>query len=292
MKSKNVYYHYLATLLDEHVIYSSTDLNGIITDVSDAFCFETGYARDEVIGKKHNILRSNDMPHEIYDDLWATITDGHVWRGEIKNLRKSGKPYWVRTVIHPMFDDDAIEGYLAIRQDITREKFIQQMAVIDELTQLYNRRKFNTEIDIALQNFNRYGNTFAMLMLDIDHFKDINDKHGHLVGDEVLKGVSRFIRMEIRQGDILARWGGEEFALILPHTNEVNAVKRAEDFREMIATSLCSTLMDQGDITEHVTCSIGVSVVRPNDTMESIVGRVDKALYDAKEDGRNCVKFL
>lgn len=284
---------YLSSLLNEHVIYSSTDLKGIITDVSKAFCNETGYTREEMIGKNHNILRAKEIPDAIYKELWTTITSGHVWRGEIKNLRKNGETYWIRAVIHPVFDaHNAIEGYLAIRHDITREKMIEQTAVLDELTQIYNRRKFNAELEIALENYKRYGHSFALLMIDIDHFKEINDSYGHLVGDEVIKGVTRFIRMQIRQGDMLARWGGEEFVVILPFSNKENAMKRADNFREKIATSLCSALMKMCNVHEHVTCSVGVSNVEAEDTMDSLVGRVDRALYNAKENGRNCIYYL
>jgi len=284
---------HLSTILNENVIYSSTDLDGIIVDVSDAFCLETGYKREEILGEKHNVLRSADMPSTIYDELWKTITAGKIWRGEIKNVRKNGESYWIRAAIHPLFDvNNTIEGFLAVRHDITREKIIEQASILDELTQLYNRRKFNADLAIAIEKYQRYGEIFALMLVDIDNFKDVNDTYGHLVGDDVLKGVSRFLRMQVRQGDLLARWGGEEFVIILPYTNKENAMKRADNFREKIGSTLCEVLKKSSDVHRYITCSIGVSVVMDNDSMDSLIGRVDRALYKAKDSGRNCIKFL
>ncbi|PHS58693.1 MAG: hypothetical protein COB17_01720 [Sulfurimonas sp.] len=113
----------MPTIFHNHIIYSITDINGIITNVSNAFCLETGYQRKDIIGKTHSFLRAPNFPDEIYKDLWDTITKDNIWKGQINNLRKDGISYWTNSIIQPIFDEKNKKiAYLAIRQNITREK--------------------------------------------------------------------------------------------------------------------------------------------------------------------------
>jgi len=145
----------LEELLRQHVIFSITDIKGRIIDVSDAFCSHTGYAQNELIGKRHNILRSDSTEVSLYHSMWSAISDDKNWFGEVQNLKKDGTPFWIKCTITPLFDkDDHKIGYLAIYSNITREKKIEEASYIDELTQIYNRKKFNSSLDSFFEEKN------------------------------------------------------------------------------------------------------------------------------------------
>jgi diguanylate cyclase (GGDEF)-like protein len=159
---------------------------------------------------------------------------------------------------------------------------LEVLSVTDQLTGIHNRRKYDESIIEELARSNRTKLPFALLMFDIDLFKHINDTHGHQVGDKVLRGLAEFVAKQIRQEDTFARYGGEEFILILTNTNAEKARLKAEALREGIK----AVKMIQ-DI--HISISIGVTEYQPNDTTDAILKRVDNALYEAKETGRDKV---
>jgi PAS domain S-box-containing protein len=126
--------HRYSDTINQYVITSSSDLQGKITSVSQAFCQISGYEEHELIGQNHSLLRHPDMPSELYQDLWKTIQSGKTWEGEVKNKKKNGDAYWVNVHIDPIVDEsDEITGYLAVRQDITDHKYIESLTVTDEL---------------------------------------------------------------------------------------------------------------------------------------------------------------
>jgi len=283
----------IPSIFNEHIIYSITDTNGVITNVSKAFCDETGYDKGDAIGRTHSFLRAPGFPDETYSQLWETITDNKIWRGQIKNIRKDGDAYWNESIIIPVFDKEAKKtGYLAIRQNITKEKRCEELSMIDELTGAYNRRKFNIEINNFLINYYRYNDAFSLVMIDIDFFKKFNDKYGHLVGDEVLKRVCELIHSNVRQGDIFSRWGGEEFVLILARVDQEKAEQICHKLLNKIRLGLHTFLLDNFDITLALTCSMGVSSPTKSDSPDSLIARADSALYRAKDNGRNRVEVL
>ena len=118
----------------EHIIYSITDTNGIIINVSNAFCNETGYKREEVVGKTHSFLRAPDFPNSVYDELWETIVEDKPWRGQIKNIKKNGEHYWASSVIEPIFKNKSKVGYISVRKDITKEKRHEEL--LEDLTMI------------------------------------------------------------------------------------------------------------------------------------------------------------
>lgn len=132
-------------IVNENIIISSTDKQGIITDVSEAFCKISGYTKEELIGQTHNLIRHPDMSDSFYKDMWDTLLSKKEWKGEIKNKDKSGHDYWVFAIITPVLKNDDIVGFTAIRTNITDKKHIEYLSITDELTQLYNRRFFNTK---------------------------------------------------------------------------------------------------------------------------------------------------
>ena len=184
-------------------------------------------------------------------------------------------------------------GAVVSIHDITKRKAAQEalaqqaeemkhLANTDPLTGIANRLKFNTILDHHVALSSRYDHALSMLYFDIDHFKKINDTYGHKVGDGVLIEVVELISALLRQSDLLARWGGEEFVVILPETSVEQAKVIAEKLRSCIETHLFMNVSD-------LTCSFGVTQLRSDDTEQSFLIRADKALYEAKESGRNRV---
>lgn len=166
-------------------------------------------------------------------------------------------------------------------------KEIQTLAITDSLTGLYNRRHFYQMANMEFIRSSRYNRPLSLLMIDVDHFKRINDTYGHLVGDKVLNNVAQKCFLKVRGGDLAGRYGGEEFTLLLPETNEASALALAERLREMIAET--PLMIDQGPV--NITVSIGVAQKDNScNNLEDLLRRSDEALYNAKNAGRNCVK--
>lgn len=417
-------------LINRYVIASKTDLKGVITEVTDAFCDISGYRAEELIGKPHNIVRHKDMPKETFKEMWQSIKKGNIWSGEVKNRRKNGGFYWVHAVVSPMINKEGKHiGYISTRQDITKTKehqlelfqrkeqlkaeiasrqsaedlvhevidstdnmvavttlnepiffnramlqfinqesvesfkiqysnldnffskhpemmyavehknnwldtmyhidgdtpivmqaigqnskrmyklqikrlqtqeerylfsfsdvtdleeerqYYQEMATHDSLTGLYNRFYFIDSIKREMLISTRDKRPLSLMMLDIDHFKSINDTYGHDVGDDVLKTFAETIKHRLRESDVLARWGGEEFIVMLPTTALSDAIHVAESIRESVA-------LMQIEGVRQITCSIGISTLAQSDDVDQLVKRADNALYEAKESGRNRV---
>ncbi len=171
---------------------------------------------------------------------------------------------------------------LVVVRNFTRQKQAERMAAMDPLTHAYNRRKFSELLDQEIKKVERNDKSFSMVMLDIDHFKKINDTHGHDTGDYVLKRMTNLIRENIRDVDILSRYGGEEFVIILPERNLKVAIAVAERIRKVIE-SACFDKVGQ------ITISAGVSDFMQGDNRESVFKKADNALYIAKNGGRNRV---
>lgn len=163
---------------------------------------------------------------------------------------------------------------------------LQYLANFDELTGIYNRRKFNELFDSETERAKRYNQPLSLVLLDIDHFKMINDKYGHNEGDEVLKAIAEILRKHLRRSDVYARWGGEEFIILMTHTSLDTAGQVAEKLRGL----LCD--VRYGNINENISASFGVSSLHTEEQITPLIKRADDALYDAKRNGRNrvCVK--
>lgn len=282
-KSKHELEKYLQ-IIDTHVITSSTDLKGIITDVSEAFCKISGYTKEELIGKSHNIVRYPDMPITLYQKMWSTLKKGISWSGEIKNRRKDGSVYWMETIIEPRYNEEYyLVGYTAIRHDITDKKRVEELSITDRLTGLYNRLKLDELFAYYLSIAKRHQTPLSILLLDIDKFKSVNDTYGHQVGDSVLQEIAKLLKANVRLEDAVGRWGGEEFLILLPSSNVEEAHLLAEKLRAVIEA-------EDFAYTGSRTASFGVATYHLNDDETSMVARVDESLYRAKENGRNRVE--
>lgn len=282
-KSKLKLEKYIA-IIDANVIISSTDLEGIITEVSEAFCQISGYSKEELLGKNHNIVRHADVPSSLYEEMWLTLKKAQAWHGEIKNRRKDGSAYWVDTIIEPRYNEAGVMvGYTAIRQDITDKKRVEELSITDRLTGLYNRLKLDELFALYLHIAKRHEKDFSILLLDIDKFKSVNDTYGHQVGDSVLKELSDILKKNIRTEDAVGRWGGEEFLILLPSSSMNEALLLAQKLRRLIEEHSFKTVGQK-------TASFGLATYHTGDDEKSMVARADEALYRAKENGRNRVE--
>ncbi len=193
-------------------------------------------------------------------------------------------PYGNENVIIVIYDyTPLLEAQELLKQQA--EKFEIQ-ATIDPLTQVYNRLKFNTILDLEVQRSKRYSRDLSIIIFDIDHFKKVNDTYGHLIGDEVLKGIALLVKNTVRTTDIFARWGGEEFIILLPETPLDGAVIVAERIRKTIEEYIFPEVGTK-------TCSFGVTIYHndSNETYNQFINRADTHLYSAKNSGRNRVIF-
>lgn len=281
-------------IVDENVITSQADTKGIVTYASEAFCRISGYTKEELIGKNHNIVRHPDMPKAVFEELWKTIKSGKTWEGEIKNRKKDGSCYWVYSVISPIIGSNGkIEKYTAVRQDITDKKLIEELSITDELTGLFNRRYFNKMIEKKLQSAKEEKKVFCFLIMDVDNFKKYNDFYGHQKGDFVLKGIGKTIK-NINENDYTAfRLGGEEFGAIYIIKNENDADKIAQKIRQSIEDLQIEH--KENNASPFVSASIGVAIAdfstaNNNCDVDLVYKIADEALYRAKANGRNRVE--
>ncbi|MCG8552657.1 MAG: diguanylate cyclase [Desulfobacterales bacterium] len=268
-----------------------TDVNGVIEYVNPKFTELTGYSAEEAIGQKPSLIKSDDTPPELYKDLWQTITAGQEWRGEIRDRCKTGEEFWSSVIISPVRGiNGEIEHYISIHENITERKQLEEanyLANHDQLTGLDNRRSFRDAANLKMLEIKRENAQAAIVSLDVDFFKSVNDTHGHHVGDEVLCELALRLKQVAREQDIVARMGGEEFAILVSHKNSKEAVAAAERFRNAIESSPFQTSV--GPL--KITASFGVSSLSAELSLDDTLKACDKALYDAKEGGRNCVKY-
>lgn len=272
------------SILNKYVITAKTKPDSTIVEVSDAFTKVSGYSKDELIGQSISIIKHPEQDRKIIKDLWKNISNKRVWVGNIKNKKKSGEEYWLEQTIIPKLDEDKknIDSFLSISVDITAKMELEKMASIDKLTDIYNRRMIDQFLQVEIEIASRHDEELSLMIIDIDHFKQVNDNYGHLVGDMVLSQLSKIISDNLRNSDIFGRYGGEEFLIICPKTNKDNAFILAEKLRIIVNDFTF-------DEVGHKTVSIGISDFQKDDTIESLFKKADEALYEAKNGGRNRV---
>lgn len=283
LKYKNRQLEFNKQLIDQKVPILSMDLNGKITKANNAFMEITGYRKMALIGKTLDQL---EIINESLDQFNVNkILKNKSWTGELHGHRRSGAQFWMQVTLREKFNSQYEKiGYMAICEDITSQQLLKQHANNDQLTGALNRRVFDQFIQKAVFEFQRYREPFSLMICDIDHFKKINDNFGHNFGDEIIKQLHQELTKILRASDSIARWGGEEFAVLLPKTGLDVAVNVAEKVREHISSAEFAGQYP-------VTISIGVSELRIEDKAEDWFERADKALYQAKELGRNRVSF-
>lgn len=266
-----------------------TDPEGLIEWANDSLCDLTGYPREVLIGQTPRIFRSGEHDQSIHEEMWRTILDGQVWRGEVIDSHKNGRPITVIQTITPLVEASGeISHFVSILEDITVRKAaearIAHMARHDLLTDLPNRTLFFEQLQRSLALAKRNERTLALLFIDLDRFKAVNDTHGHASGDLLLQQAAHRLLDCTREGDFLARLAGDEFVLLLPDIQASNdAASVAEKIVDVMATSF-----DLDGIEAHIGASVGVALY-PNDgeQADALLTAADEAMYKAKHAGRN-----
>jgi diguanylate cyclase (GGDEF)-like protein/PAS domain S-box-containing protein len=266
------------------------DLEGRFLQVNDAFADMLGYSMSTLVGR-----RIGDLTHAEHTkadraalgDVISGLRPSHS--GETQLLRIDGEAMWVLFQTTAIREGDVPRYVLTHVQDITERKSyevqLRYMADHDPLTGLFNRRRFEEELQRQLGLVSRYGPDGALLMLDLDHFKEVNDTLGHHAGDRLIRSVADLLRRRFRETDVLARLGGDEFAILLPRANRAEAEHLAEIIVEAVRNEV---ELANGDRNHRVTTSVGVTLLDdPSLTWEEVVANADLTMYEAKETGRN-----
>lgn len=271
-----------------------TSPHGIIEYVNDSFVEISGYSREEVVGATPRLLKSGHTSQEQYRQLWETVLAGKVWRGQFCNKRKDGTLFWEEAVISPVKDAAGqITHLIAVKEDITiRKSYEEQLlhqANYDSLTGLPNRLLALDRLTVALAYAKRHDLAVAVLFVDLDDFKLVNDTLGHVVGDKLLVEVAKRFSQVMRDGDTVARLGGDEFLVVVP---DVVDPQEAETISEKVINTLLRPIELEGRMV-YIGASVGVSLY-PEDGQDStiLMRNADSAMYMAKEGGRNTFRFF
>lgn len=268
-----------------------TEPDGQIVYANPRFEKMSGYSCQEIRGKTPRILKSGNTEDAVYKKLWTEVLAGEVWEGEFENKRKDGEPYFVAAKISPTFSKTGqIDKLISIQEDITEKKRLlndlEKLATIDDLTHCFNRSHTMKCLEIELHRARRFGHPFSVLSFDLDHFKEINDAHGHHGGDLLLKDFASLVMANLRNEDFFGRLGGEEFCAGLVESSAEDALLLAERLRKLVEQSV--TWIENKPVT--ITVSIGLASLLPGDNgVGELLKRSDLALYRAKRDGRNRV---
>lgn len=254
---------------------------------------KTGYSKEELFGANIDILHPKEVMAEEMPVILQRLEDGYVWRGELKSLKKSGELFWELASIAPMVQANGkITHYVKIKEDITDLKAAKQkihhMAYHDILTGLPTRTLFMQRLTDSIASAKAHNRKVAVLFLDLDGFKAVNDSFGHNAGDELLKSVAQSLRRCVRDEDTIARMGGDEFLIVLNHVSDKQVIANvAQRMLEAIETPL-----KFNEIQLSVTASIGISMYPDdNDDPKELIKLADKAMYDIKHAGKSGYRF-
>lgn len=288
-----------------------TDLHGVIEWANPAFSLMTGYARHELLGQHTHILKSNEHDRAFYQGLWQTILAGQTWFGAMINRRKDGTLYDEEMSITPVRDAAGqLSHFIAIKQDVTARKLaeaqlqaaneeltlrlaeisalheqLRDMALRDPLTNLFNRRYLHAALLREVSRAQQEATHLALILIDVDHFKQVNDTVGHAAGDAILNLLAERLRSGIRTGDFACRLGGDEFLIVLPGASLAVAEQRAGVLGQAFARGQPGSASGGPAVC---TLSMGVVQLRNDgETADLLLRRADHALYRAKQDGRD-----
>lgn len=283
-----------------HSVYQTTHNGMLIADhdatilaVNPAFTKITGYTEDEVIGRRPNILNSGRQDKAFYAAMWKQLLGTGQWEGEIWNRRKNGEiyPEWlsISAVQEP---DGPVKYYVATFTDISTIKNqhndLIQLAFYDPLTQLPNRVLFHDRLNVLIKQAQREGKSFALLFIDVDNFKTINDHYGHLAGDSLLQETANRLSACVRASDTVARLAGDEFTIILNNAGDCSGITTV--LKNILRTTGTIYRIDNHDIS--CSLSIGVAIYPESGTdAATLIKHADSAMYQAKQAGKNSFHF-
>ncbi len=265
-----------------------TDAKGVVVEVNDAFTSVTGYPRNEIIGQNPRILHSGLQSAEFYESMWKRLSEDGAWQGEVTNRRRNGEIVVELLSINAVHDDlGRVTHYVGTFADITRfkeyQRQLEMMAHFDALTQLPNRVLLLDRMQQAIAWIERQGSLMAVCYIDLDNFKPINDRYGHAVGDRVLVEIAERMKREVREGDTVARMGGDEFVLLL---TDVDTMFEVEAITKRLLAALAEPISSEPPL--QVTASAGLTLYPIDGSNPDILLRhADQAMYKAKECGRS-----
>lgn len=280
-----------------------TDLDGNIEYVNQQLCRISGYTQDELIGQNPRIFKSGDTPEIQFKNLWHAITNGQSWAGELKNRTKNGHAFWENVTVSPIRNAEGkVTHYLAIKEDISLRKEYEDRllheATIDKLTNLPNRTLAYDRVEQAIVKARKEHKHVALLYMDFDHFKNINDTLGHEAGDEFLCYMAGRLKACVRDVDTVARLGGDEFLIMLLETENENGDgyenfetvvrQKAEDILQKVAEPCVIQ-----DMEFAVTASLGIAIFpQDGDDPHILLRNADTAMYRSKRKGRNTYEIF
>lgn len=267
-----------------------TRRDGAIEWLNEAVSRYSGYTTDEITGANPRIFNSGQHPQSFWNEMWATILNGHHWRGEIVNRTKAGGLYTVAQSISPLYNDKGeLTHFLSVQQDISEKKRLEEeihyLAYHDPLTHLPNRMLFRDRVQQAIAQAQRTHAKLAVMFIDLDGFKAVNDMHGHNNGDCLLESVAERIRLCVRSGDTVARLGGDEFTVLLRDVKDMESIEGVA--QKLLDIAVQPYALD-GEVEAMVSFSIGISVYPADgDSFDALLSRADQAMYKAKQGGKN-----
>jgi diguanylate cyclase (GGDEF)-like protein/PAS domain S-box-containing protein len=275
----------MATAFNSSQAILITDAHGRIERVNQAFTQITGYTEAEVQGRDPSLLKSGYHNEAFYEEMWRALREQGYWEGHILNRRRNGEvfPEW-ESITAVRDEQGVVQHYVAVFHELSTEQRLEleREASTDALTGLRNRSSMQRCLEREMARADRQRSALAALMLDVDHFKPVNDRFGHEVGDRVLQALGRTIGEQIRRTDCTGRWGGEEFLVLLAEA-DLEAGRGVADKLRRAVSDLAI------DPVGGVTISIGLAAYRSGESASSLIQRLDCALYAAKETGRNRV---
>ncbi|MDD3343668.1 MAG: EAL domain-containing protein, partial [Sulfurospirillaceae bacterium] len=267
-----------------------TNAQEVIIDVNDAFCLISGYSRDEVIGQTPRILSSQNHTKEFYANMWHDIIHKGHWYGEIWNKHKNGDIYIDLTTITAIRDENnVIQHYISLFSDVTmikkHEHQLEHIAHHDALTNLPNRLLFADRLNQGMLQAKRGGRSLVVAYLDLDGFKTINDLYGHEIGDQLLITLSSYMKRTLREGDTLARMGGDEFVAVF---QDVNSIETTLPMLNRLLEAAATPVMIDA-LTLQVSASLGITFYPQSEELEAdqLLRQADQAMYQAKLAGKN-----
>jgi diguanylate cyclase (GGDEF)-like protein/PAS domain S-box-containing protein len=276
-----------------------TDADGIVLRVNQAFTETTGYTAEDIVGKTPRILKSGRHDAAFYQEMWRSLSETGRWEGEIWDRRKNGETYpkWL-SITAIKLHDGTVSNYVATQTDISArksaEEAVKHLAYFDALTELPNRRLLNDRLQQAIATTNRTGKAGAILFIDLDNFKSLNDSMGHEVGDILLQLVAQRLIASVREGDTVSRLGGDEFVVVLEGLSEKEADAATQ--AELIGLKILTALQQPFVLVSYEhwsTCSIGASLFKNQPQLiEDLLKQADIAMYQAKKAGRNTLRFF
>lgn len=270
-----------------------TERTGCIVWINKAFCLLSGYTKLELVGKTPHLLSSGRQSTTFYRDLWLTLLAGLTWQGEMVERRKDGGSCTVNQVITPVLDPQGVvTHFIAILHNFKlmddERASMRQLAFHDPLTGLPNRRLFLNLLDQAMDHATRHQQSLALMFIDLDRFKSVNDTLGHACGDKLLVAVAERLGQTVRRSDVVSRLSGDEFAILITGTDQVDQL---EALANKLIAAINQPFMIEAQSIE-MRMSVGISLF-PSEgvSAEDLLGQADSAMYQAKQAGGNTCRF-